>query len=82
MKRLLTLTLCVAMSLSCFLTSCTDKPDEPATSDTTDGETVYVWKALLNGVQTTVETKESWTARTMYVDYRIDTDGFYVLLPL
>ena len=34
MKKLLPVTLCAAMLLSCFLTSCTDKPDESATTET------------------------------------------------
>lgn len=32
MKRFLILTLCVAMSLSCFLTGCNNTPDTPAES--------------------------------------------------
>ena len=52
MKKLLPVTLCAAMLLSCFMTSCTDKPDEPATSDTTDGETT----------QSVTEGEESETA--------------------
>ena len=34
MKKLLPVTLCAAMLLSCFMTSCTDKPDESATTET------------------------------------------------
>ena len=52
MKRFLILTLCAAMWLSCFMAGCTDKPDEPATSDTTDGETT----------QSVTEAEESETA--------------------
>ena len=34
MKKLLPVTLCAAMLLSCFMASCTDKPDESATTET------------------------------------------------
>ena len=46
--------------------------------DTADAEKVYVWKVLLNGEETKIETKESdWARGTLFVDYSIDSDGYY-----
>ena len=45
--------------------------------DTTDKEVVYVWDVILNGTKTSVETKETWTAKSLYTDYSVDGDGYY-----
>ena len=45
--------------------------------DTTDKEVVYVWDVILNGTKTSVETKETWTAQSLYTDYSVDGDGYY-----
>ena len=45
--------------------------------DSTDGEPVEVWTAIVDGKVTTVETKENWHAGDFYENYSIDSDGYY-----
>ena len=48
--------------------------------DNADNETVYVYNAILDGVETTVESKDRLTANQMpvlYAEVRVDSDGYY-----
>ena len=45
-----------------------------------DNEKVYVWNALLDGEEITIESKTidtTYTAGNMFEDYSIDSDGYY-----
>ncbi len=46
--------------------------------DSSDGEEVNAWIAILDGEVTTVETKENtWSVGDFYENYSIDSDGYY-----
>ena len=68
MKRLLTLTLCSTILLSCFLTGCNDTPDTPA--DGTDAVTT----AEYTTVRETEPTDTEESAETTAVESAVETD--------
>lgn len=46
--------------------------------DNEDNQDVYTWKVIMDGKETTIQTKEStWAAKTLLEDYTTDSDGYY-----
>jgi len=46
--------------------------------DNEDKQDVYTWKVIMDGKETTIQTKESgWAANTLLEDYTTDSDGYY-----
>jgi len=46
--------------------------------DNEDNQDVYTWKVIMDGKETTIQTKESgWAANILLEDYTTDSDGYY-----